>query len=147
MDVSSLDLGRSNAALFFYRKAFHRDATLFFYGNFMMGSARLGSAVRVAAIVRRLDIAGIAVALLRRGEAGSGAILLKCCQRDLGCSVLVEARDIDNQPFWRRGTGAELVPEATADAYIERQCHYDPDAWVVEIDDRQGRHLLDEPVR
>jgi hypothetical protein len=35
--------------------------------------------------------------------------------------------------------------EAEVDAAIARQRGYDPDLWVVEVEDRQGRHLLDEP--
>jgi hypothetical protein len=35
--------------------------------------------------------------------------------------------------------------EAEVDATISRQRGYDPDLWVVEVEDRKGRHLLDEP--
>ena len=36
-------------------------------------------------------------------------------------------------------------PEAEVDAALGRQRRYDPDLWVIEVEDRQGRHLLDEP--
>jgi len=43
-----------------------------------------------------------------------------------------------------RPAGSEQEPDL--DAYIERATRIDPDIWVVEIDDREGRHFLTEPV-
>jgi len=34
--------------------------------------------------------------------------------------------------------------EADVDATIARQRQFDPDLWVIEVEDRAGRHLLDE---
>ncbi len=36
--------------------------------------------------------------------------------------------------------------EAELDGYAERARRIDPDIWVVEIEDGQGRHFLTEPV-
>ena len=30
------------------------------------------------------------------------------------------------------------------DASIDRQKGFDPDVWVIEVEDRSGRHLLDQ---
>jgi len=34
--------------------------------------------------------------------------------------------------------------ERDVDAALARQRSFDPDIWVIEVEDRQGRHLLDE---
>jgi hypothetical protein len=34
--------------------------------------------------------------------------------------------------------------ETDVDQSVQRQRGYDPDLWVIEVEDRQGRHLLDE---
>ena len=35
------------------------------------------------------------------------------------------------------------VPEADAEAYLGRQINFDPDCWIVEVEDRAGRNFLD----
>jgi len=51
-----------------------------------------------------------------------------------------------DEPTWSRGTGPKPVSEAEADAYIERQVKYDPDVWVLEIEDRRGQYKIDGKV-
>ena len=36
--------------------------------------------------------------------------------------------------------------DADADAYLSRQAAYDSDIWVIEIEDRQGRHFLGDAI-
>ena len=38
----------------------------------------------------------------------------------------------------------EPAPETEADAYLERQIDFDPDIWIVSVEDRQGRHFLED---
>jgi hypothetical protein len=34
------------------------------------------------------------------------------------------------------------VSEAEAGVYLDRQRKFDPDLWIVEVEDRAGRHFL-----
>ena len=83
--------------------------------------ARLKSGIWVKALIRRCDLAAIAVVVAARGDADAGAILLKFNGRDTGCFVLAQARGRDGELLWMRATGPAPVPEGDADTYIERQ--------------------------
>ncbi len=97
----------------------------------------------IKALIRRCDLAAIAIAVLARGDDDAGAILLKFTSRDTGCSVLAQARGPDGELVWMRATGSAPVAEAEADAYIERQRRRDPDVWVVEIENGSPGTVLD----
>jgi hypothetical protein len=108
--------------------------------------ARLKTAIWLKALIRRCDLAAIPVAVLSRGDADAGAILLKFNGRDAGCLVLAQARGMDGELVWMRATGPAPVAEADADAYIERQRRRDPDLWVVEIENGSAATIIDARI-
>jgi hypothetical protein len=101
---------------------------------------RLPSDVWIMAQVRRCNDAGVTAMVLRKGEAKGGTLLLKINQFAEGCRVLSQARDIDGRLGWLAAFKGASVPEAEADAYIARAADRDPDIWVVEVEDREGRN-------
>ncbi|HWK47258.1 MAG TPA: DUF1491 family protein [Stellaceae bacterium] len=105
-----------------------------------MTEPRLATELRVKAAIRQGMVDGIDVMLVRRGEATAGALLVKLNRLNGAVTVLTEARDAKGERGWLAGTGREPVDEAAADAYIARHVGRDPDLWVVEVEDRQGRH-------
>jgi hypothetical protein len=107
---------------------------------------RLKAEIWVKALIRRCEVEGASAMVVRRGDATSGVVLIKLNRLDGAAQVLTPARAGDGSFQWLSGTGTDPVPEAAADAYIERQRKFDPDLWVVEIEDRAGRHFLQEPV-
>ena len=106
-------------------------------------TARLRAQIWVQAYLARLRLAGIPAFVVAHGDDGSGAVLVKLNTLD-GRAVAFQ-RSFDLMTGAR--TWAELVSgaEADVDASIARQRGFDPDLWVIEVEDRAGRHLLDEP--
>ena len=108
--------------------------------------ARLKTKLVVQAAVRLCAVRAIPITVARRGDEDAGTILVKLNQRDLGCTVLAQTRGKSGELAWLRATGATPVDEPAADAYIARQVQRDPDVWVVEIEDREGRPVFVGPV-
>ena len=101
---------------------------------------RLPAELWIKAHIKRCIVDGIPATVVHRGEKNSGMLVLKINQLDQGVKVLSQTRDMDGAIAWMPALGGGLVPEADADAYIERTVKRDPDVWVVEIEDREGRH-------
>jgi GMP synthase (glutamine-hydrolysing) len=108
---------------------------------------RLKTGIWVKAHIRKAAVAGVPVVVVRHGDDDAGTVLIKVnTLTPEGCTVLAASRDLDGRRVWRRATGDAPVSEADADGYIARQTGYDSDLWVIEIEDREGRHFLDEPI-
>ena len=98
-------------------------------------SLRLKSSVWVSALLRRCDLAAIPVYVLRRGDPDAGVIYLKVV-KEAGEVRILQAV---GEEYACSETAGEPLTEDSADGYLERQARYDPDLWVIEVDDRQGR--------
>lgn len=107
----------------------------------------LTASMWVSAHIRRCMSLGIPAILVRRGDDKAGTVLIKWNRFDAGCQVLSPSRDVKGRRVWISRAGAEAAPEADTDAYITRQVKNDPDLWVLEIEDMQGRYDLGEPIQ
>lgn len=105
----------------------------------------LSSDLWVSALIRRAELAGAFAMVIRKGDARAGAVLVKALNRPQGSARLyAEATRLDGERLWMQPVASDQEP--ALDDYIARSIRRDPDLWVVEIDDRQGRHFLTEPV-
>ncbi len=102
---------------------------------------RLTSEFWVGAYLRRLDLYNIPAFVVARGDDTAGAVLVKLNKLDGRAAAYQRSFNIEGDRIWV--TLAE-GPEPDVDAVLNRQRDFDPDLWVIEVEDRQGRHLLDE---
>lgn len=110
---------------------------------------RLKSAIWVAAYVRRCHLEGAFAAVRRRGAEEAGAIFVKLNRLDGTAELFAPAPQTAfdaGQPadrIFSRGLKDQPAPEAKVEERLAREISFDPDAWIVEVEDRSGRHFLD----
>ena len=105
----------------------------------------LSTDIWVSALIRRAELSGAFGMVIRKGDARAGAVLVKVLNRPKGAARLyAEATRLDGERVWMQPVASEEEP--VLDAYIDRTVRVDPDVWVVEVDDREGRHFLTEAV-
>ena len=98
-----------------------------------MSEARVKAGLWVSAALRLAFQDGRGGAVLRRGDADAGGILV-VLRGGRGLSVLTQVSAGGGEHAWLRATGADPVAQEVADAYVDRQVGRDPDVWVVEFD-------------
>lgn len=103
---------------------------------------RLTADFWVRAYLARLEQAGIPAFVTARGDATAGAVLVKVASLD-GQATAYQ-RSFDLMADTRVWVVLSEGHEHDVDAAIARQRGFDPDLWVLEVEDRQGRSLLDE---
>lgn len=108
----------------------------------MATEARLASGLWVAAYLARLQAAFIPAYVTRRGDATAGAVVIKAARLDGTATAHVRRYDFatDTRRWEVLTEGAE--PEV--DAVLTRETRADPDLWLIEIESREGRTLLEE---
>lgn len=107
---------------------------------------RLRSDIWVAALVRRAFAAGAAAAVVHHGADEAGAIFVAVDRldgrHDLWGPAPQAAAAADGRAFER------LLARAGRDEFAARiasERRFDPDLWLVEVEDREGRHFVEPP--
>lgn len=103
---------------------------------------RLTAEFWVQAYLTRLRLADIPAFVTARGDPSAGAVIVKLNTLDGAARAFQRSYDAGGARVW---TVLAEGPEAEVDAALARQRGYDPDLWLIEVEDRAGRSLLDEP--
>ncbi len=104
---------------------------------------RLTAELWVQAYLARLRLADIPAFIVSRGDNTAGAVIVK--QSPLNGTAKAMQRSVDIFSGDRIWVTFAEGPDEDVDAAIRKQQSFDPDLWVIEVEDRDGRHLLDEP--
>ncbi len=109
---------------------------------------RLKSNIWVSAYLRRCQTEGVFGAVRRRGAEEAGAVFVKVSLLDGNAMLYVPAPQAayeDGRPIDRFfvPAGPQPMPEQAIEERLTKEIRFDPDAWIVETEDRAGRHFLE----
>ncbi len=112
-----------------------------------MQEERLPTWLWVDALIRRAQVAGASCFVLQKGDRSRGDVLVTVANLHGGARAYVPRTSMEGERIFSdvrlQGVGED---EASVNEYVRRARERDPDLWVLEIEDRDGRHFLTEPV-
>jgi len=111
---------------------------------------RLKSEIWVKAYLRRCSRHGAMGVVVRHGDDDAGAIYIKVLRGDGQAALFgpapagLEGADFDRRfaPLFK---GA-FVAEPEIQSRIDKEARIDGDLWLIEIEDRDGRHFLGDDL-
>ncbi len=111
-----------------------------------MTETRIPLSLYIDAHLRQLNAEGRGYYIVNKGAFDGGGFVLKISLLDGFCHVLTQIRDEKGDLGWMNATKDETIAEMDADAYIHRAVSRDPDMWVIEIEDRNGKNPFEGKV-
>jgi hypothetical protein len=110
-------------------------------------AARLRTDFWIAALRRRAEAAGAFVSIARKGAEEAGAIFVLVDRLDGSFDLYTPAP----QSMFDEGTRADRLfsrvisggSESATDARMQQETRFDPDLWLVAIEDREGRAFVE----
>jgi len=103
----------------------------------------LKAKIWIPALLRRAEVNGAFACVVRKGDADGGTALVKVRTPNGNAVLYRPVRNMDGaRVWWPKGPS----PEREIDAYMNARLDDDPDLWIIEIEDRDGRHFLTDPV-
>jgi len=77
--------------------------------------------------------------LRRRGDPDAGALFVKVSRLDGTAMLFTRQSVLEGGTVWRSSSD-DWVAEADVEQRLEKEIGFDPDIWIVEVEDPQGRN-------
>jgi hypothetical protein len=98
----------------------------------------------VSALLKRAGLGGAFATIVHRGDAERGDVVVKVTSERGRARLYAPAFNPEGPASFER---LKIEEEADVDQAIAKRLKADRDLWVIEIEDREGRHFLVETVR
>lgn len=111
---------------------------------------RLRTEFWVKAYIRRCAVEGASAVVVRHGDDDAGSIYIKVDRLDGTCLLFGPAPagldGADSDRRWMACLDPAGADCSAADTFLSREANFDSDLWIVEVEDRRGRHFLDDSL-
>ena len=84
--------------------------------------------------MRRVTGAGDFAAVLRKGDADRGAIMLAVTSRGVHRALLERVLTAEGSYSWQTSGPKESSSSAEIADFLARRARFDPDSWLIELD-------------
>jgi hypothetical protein len=107
---------------------------------------RLKSNIWVQAQVRLCSIANLAAYVIKKGDPDAGVIFLHLNRLEDNNLIYFQTRSISGEISWMLANNTKSMRDKEAQEYLEKQQTYDPDLWILEIEDPTNKYELDGDI-
>jgi hypothetical protein len=108
---------------------------------------RLPTSIWIEALTRRAQLAGASAFIVQHGDDARGDVLIKVARLDGTAAAYTPSMNLEGERVFLNLSQQGIGPdEAGVDDYVRRAKGRDRDLWIIEIEDREGRTFLTEPV-
>ena len=111
-----------------------------------MSEPKIKSSLWVKAQIKMCDKISLPIFVVRRGDPDAGSILLKINRLESGIEIYNQARTSDGALVWISASKDVIFNEENADKYIDKQCHLDPDIWILEVEDPKHKFEINRLI-
>jgi hypothetical protein len=112
-----------------------------------MSDDRLPTHVEAGAIVRQAQTTGDFAAILHRGDAERGSILLVISSRGRHVGCLERVLAPAGKYAWRRVGPAESASSGQLAEFLAKRARFDSDSWAIELDIADPERFIAETTR
>lgn len=96
--------------------------------------ARIAASVMAGALLRMAEGEGGFGAVLAKGDATAGSILVILLERGGNPRLFERLLQSDGRYAWQEGGSHHIEKQSQVPDFIARRRRFDPDLWVIELD-------------
>lgn len=105
---------------------------------------RVKTGLLVQAGIRLCEGKLITAMLRRRGDTDAGALFVKVNRLDGSAALFSRVASFERGTEWKNSSSENWLPDADIEKRLETEIGFDPDIWIVEVENPGGENPFEE---